>query len=89
MARCGRSLQCFIGTGVYESGASEWIAMNVLSLTPELVVIEQSQVPLMRLLERHGIQSLPIRLRHMRTLGGGPHCVTLDLVREGELADYR
>jgi glycine amidinotransferase/scyllo-inosamine-4-phosphate amidinotransferase 1 len=69
-------------------GASEWIAMNVLSLTDELVVIEESQVPLMRLLERHGIQSLPIRLRHMRTLGGGPHCVTLDLVRDGELADY-
>ena len=31
-----------------------------------------SQVPLMRVLERHGIRSLPIRLRHMRTLGGGP-----------------
>jgi glycine amidinotransferase/scyllo-inosamine-4-phosphate amidinotransferase 1 len=69
-------------------GASEWIAMNVLSLAPDLVVIERSQVPLMRLLERYGIQSLPVQLRHMRTLGGGPHCVTLDLVRDGALDDY-
>jgi N-dimethylarginine dimethylaminohydrolase len=69
-------------------GASEWIAMNVLSLAPDLVAIEQSQVPLMRILARYGVESLPVRLRHMRTLGGGPHCVTLDLVRDGELADY-
>jgi len=69
-------------------GASEWIAMNVLSLAPDLVVVEESQVPLMRLLERYGIRSVPVRLRHMRTLGGGPHCVTLDLVRAGELGDY-
>jgi N-dimethylarginine dimethylaminohydrolase len=69
-------------------GASEWIAMNLLSLSPNLVAIEQSQTTLMRELARYKIDALPIRLRHMRTLGGGPHCVTLDLVREGELGDY-
>lgn len=69
-------------------GASKWIAMNVLSLAPDLVVVEKDQTALMRELEKHGIHSHPIQLRHMRTLGGGPHCVTLDLVREGELEDY-
>jgi glycine amidinotransferase/scyllo-inosamine-4-phosphate amidinotransferase 1 len=59
-----------------------------LSLAPDLVVVEESQRPLMRLLTRYGIESVPVRLRHMRTLGGGPHCVTLDLVRDGELASY-
>lgn len=69
-------------------GSSQWIAMNVLSVRPDLVAVEKSQVTLMRELEKHGLQSLPIPLRHMRTLGGGPHCVTLDLVRDGELEDY-
>jgi len=69
-------------------GASQWVAMNLLGLAPDLVAVERSQVRLMRVLERHGIQSLPIRLRHTRTLGGGPHCVTLDLVRDGVLEDY-
>jgi glycine amidinotransferase/scyllo-inosamine-4-phosphate amidinotransferase 1 len=68
--------------------ASKWIALNCLSLSPELVMVEQSQVSLMRALEGRGLSCLPVQLRHMRTLGGGPHCVTLDLVREGALEDY-
>lgn len=69
-------------------GASKWIAMNLLSLRPDLVAVEENQVSLMRVLKKYGIDSLPVRLRHTRTLGGGPHCVTLDLVREGTLEDY-
>lgn len=68
--------------------ASKWIGMNILSLSPELVVVEKNQTNLMRALEKHGIDSLPIRLRHMRSLGGGPHCITLDVRRDGELEDY-
>lgn len=63
--------------------ASKWIALNCLSLSPEVVVVEKSQTNLIRELERHGIEPYPIQLRHMRTMSGGPHCVTLDLVREG------
>jgi glycine amidinotransferase/scyllo-inosamine-4-phosphate amidinotransferase 1 len=62
--------------------ASKWIGMNILSLAPDLVVVEESQIPLMKLLKKHGIDSMPLRLRHSRTLGGGPHCVTTDLVRQ-------
>ena len=69
-------------------GASKWIAMNVLSLAPDLVMVEKNQTGLMQALEKFGIHSHPVSLRHMRTLGGGPHCVTLDLVRQGELEDY-
>lgn len=69
--------------------ASKWITLNCLSIAPDLVAVEESQVSLMREFAKHGIDSLPVRLRHMRTLGGGPHCVTLDLERDGELADYR
>jgi scyllo-inosamine-4-phosphate amidinotransferase 1 len=61
--------------------ASKWIGMNLLSLGPKLAAVEEHQEPLMRALESHGIESLPVRLRHSRTLGGGPHCITVDLVR--------
>jgi glycine amidinotransferase/scyllo-inosamine-4-phosphate amidinotransferase 1 len=71
------------------NGASKWIALNCLSVSPDLVVVEQRQTRLMRELERHGLTCCAVRLRHARTLGGGPHCVSLDLVREGEAADYR
>jgi N-dimethylarginine dimethylaminohydrolase len=77
-------IQCIDGWG----GASKWIAMNLLSLSPELVAVEENQHALMKVLEKHGIESMPVRMRHTRTLGGGPHCTTLDLVREGELEDY-
>jgi len=61
--------------------ASEWIGMNVLSISPSLVAVEEHQTPLMKAFRSHGIESLPVRLRHTRTIGGGPHCVTADLVR--------
>jgi len=32
-------------------------------------------------LEKHGIESAMLPIRHQRTLGGGFHCVTLDLER--------
>lgn len=63
--------------------ASKWIALNCLSLAPDVVAVEKSQTNLMHALERHGIEPFPVQLRHMRTLSGGPHCVTLDLVRDG------
>ena len=68
--------------------ASKWIALNCLSLREDLVVVEESQTSLMREFAKYGIESVPVSLRHMRTLGGGPHCVTLDLVRKGTLEDY-
>jgi len=64
------------------SAASKWIGMNTLNLSPTLIAVEENQVPLMKALKEHGIDSMPFRLRHARTLGGGPHCITTDLVRQ-------
>ena len=68
--------------------ASKWISMNCLSLSPDLIAVESRQTNLMRLLAKHGIDSYPMQLRHVRTMAGGPHCATLDVVRDGELEDY-
>ncbi|WP_036571393.1 hypothetical protein [Nocardia sp. BMG51109] len=68
--------------------ASQSIGMNVLSLDQEHVVVQDIQEPLMRDLEKYGLTPIPCRWRHGRSLGGGFHCVTLDIRRTGELEDY-
>jgi N-dimethylarginine dimethylaminohydrolase len=62
--------------------ASKWIALNMLSLSPDIVIMDADQPDLRRTLESRGITVIPHRLRHSRTLGGGFHCVTLDIVRQ-------
>jgi N-dimethylarginine dimethylaminohydrolase len=61
--------------------ASKWIALNMFSVNPHTVVVDQDNPRLIRTLEQHGMTVIPLRLRHSRTLGGGFHCVTLDLAR--------
>lgn len=62
--------------------ASKWIGMNMLSIDPNTVIVDSSQLNLIEDLERAKFTVIPLRMRHARTLGGGFHCVTLDLVRE-------
>lgn len=61
--------------------ASKWIALNMLSLSPNTVIMDADQSELIKTLEKSKFTVIPHRLRHSRTLGGGFHCVTLDLVR--------
>jgi scyllo-inosamine-4-phosphate amidinotransferase 1 len=61
--------------------ASKWIALNMFSVNPHTVVVDQDNPKLIRTLEQHGMTVIPLKLRHSRTLGGGFHCVTLDLER--------
>lgn len=68
--------------------ASQSIGMNVLSLDQEHVVVQDIQEPLIRDLEKHGFTPVPCRWRHGRSLGGGFHCLTLDIRRRGGLEDY-
>lgn len=62
--------------------ASPWLGMNILSINEKLVMVEEHQIMLMKMLKKFGIESIPVRLRHARTLSGGPHCITLDVERE-------
>jgi N-dimethylarginine dimethylaminohydrolase len=61
--------------------ASKWIALNMFSINPHTVVVDQDNPKLIQTLEQHGMTVVPMKLRHSRTLGGGFHCVTLDLKR--------
>jgi scyllo-inosamine-4-phosphate amidinotransferase 1 len=62
--------------------ASKWIALNMLVLDPYTVIADKNQSKLIKILESYNFTVIPLELRHSRTLGGGFHCVTLDLVRQ-------
>jgi N-dimethylarginine dimethylaminohydrolase len=62
--------------------ASTWINVNLLSVNPNLVILEKHQHNLRLLLEERGIECEMLPMRHSRTLGGCFHCVTLDLDRD-------
>jgi N-dimethylarginine dimethylaminohydrolase len=68
--------------------ASKWIGINFMMINPALAVVDKNQTSLIRELEKRDVDVLPLQLRHSRTMGGGFHCVTLDVRRDGELADY-
>jgi N-dimethylarginine dimethylaminohydrolase len=61
--------------------ASKWIALNMLVVDPQTVICDSRQSALHDILQKKGFTVIPLDLRHSRTLGGGFHCVTLDLVR--------
>jgi N-dimethylarginine dimethylaminohydrolase len=62
--------------------ASKWIAMNMLVVDPHTVICDRNQTELIKTLQSYRFEVIPLELRHSRTLGGGFHCVTLDLHRE-------
>jgi N-dimethylarginine dimethylaminohydrolase len=62
--------------------ASKWIALNMLVVNPHTVIVDKDQPMLIDFLEKNQFTVIPMQLRHSRTLGGGFHCVTLDLHRE-------
>ena len=61
--------------------ASKWIALNMLSIDPRTVIVDAAQELMIGMLEALDFTVVPLTLRHSRTLGGGFHCVTLDLER--------
>jgi N-dimethylarginine dimethylaminohydrolase len=70
------------------SPCSPYIGMNVLSINSNTVCVGDTQISLMRELEKHKITPVPLPMRHAATLSGGFHCATLDLRRRGNLEDY-
>ena len=67
--------------------ASDWIGMNILSVDPKTVIVDERQVPLIKTLGRTGCRAVPIRFRHSYFMGG-IHCSTLDKVRDSTLQRY-
>lgn len=64
--------------------ASKWIGLNMLSIDSNTVIVDAAQTDLIRQIQKHRIEVIPLTLRHSRTLGGGFHCVTLDTWRQND-----
>ncbi len=75
----------FIGEKPY---STEWIAMNFLMVNPNLAIVDKNQTKLIAALNQHNVEVISLQLRHARTLGGGFHCVSLELYRKGSLENY-
>jgi glycine amidinotransferase len=60
----------------------EGIDMNVLSISPNKIIVQNSAVHVIDKLDRCGFSVLPIQFRHGVLFGGGIHCSTLDLERD-------
>ena len=67
---------------------SDWIDMNALSISPDMVVVDKDQTELIKLLESHRLDVVPIKLRHSKMMGGGFHCITTDIRRKGSMERY-
>ena len=67
---------------------SKWLSMNILSLDPGTVCVEASEHAQAEQLNRLGFEVIPIPFWNVAPFGGGLHCATVDLHREGSMEDY-
>ena len=51
-------------------------------------MIQAPETPMMALLDRYGFEVIPVPLFEVSPFGGGLHCATADVYREGTLEDY-
>ena len=62
--------------------------INVLSLDENKVLVNKRAIGVIKLLEQHKFDVIPVELDNGEIFAGGIHCSTLDLVREDEYIDY-
>ncbi len=70
------------------SYCSVWLSMNLLMLDPKTVCVEASETAQMEQLDKFGFEVIPIPFWDVAAFGGGLHCATADVYREGTCGDY-
>ena len=67
--------------------SSVWLSMNCLILDPKTVCVEASETWQMEQLDKLGMEVIPVPFRDAYAFGGGLHCATADVHREGSCED--
>lgn len=67
---------------------SIWLNINLLVLDPKTVCVEASETPVIELLDQNGFEVIPVPFYEVSPFGGGLHCGTADVYREGSFEDY-
>ena len=62
--------------------------MNILMLDERTAVVEQREKPMIELLESLGCEVIPCAFDRVYPFGGGFHCCTTDIRRDGALQSY-
>lgn len=70
------------------SFCSTYLALNTFSLGPDAICVEAGEVRLMDQLDGLGFEVIPVEFFEVSPFGGGLHCATTDVNREGECQDY-
>jgi glycine amidinotransferase len=68
--------------------SSVWLSMNVLVLDTNTVCVEASEKNMIKQIEGFGMEIIPVPFRDAYPFGGGLHCSTADVYREGDCEDY-
>lgn len=69
-------------------GSANGMSINVLSISPEKVVVEERETELVNQLEDLGFDVISIPFRNVYQFGGGLQCSTNDIRRDDQLKDY-
>ena len=70
------------------SFCSVWLSMNILVLDPKTICVEASETAQMEQFDKLGFNVIPVPFWEVSAFGGGLHCATADVYREGKLEDY-
>jgi glycine amidinotransferase len=70
------------------SFCSVWLSFNLLMLDQKTVCVEAEEIAQMEQLDKLGFNVIPVPFWDVAAFGGGLHCATLDVYREGTCEDY-
>lgn len=70
------------------SFCSVWLSMNILVLDPKTIFVEEAETGQMEQFDQLGFNVIPVPFWDVAAFGGGLHCSTADVYREGTLEDY-
>ena len=65
------------------AGGSVFLSMNVLVLNPKTVCVEACETAQMEQFDKLGFEVIPVPFWDVAPFGGGLHCATADVYREG------
>jgi len=70
------------------SFSSPWLAVNTFNLDSHTICVEEKEVHIAEQLDGLGFDVVPVPFRDVGPFGGGLHCSTVDIERDGGMEDY-
>ena len=70
------------------SFCSPYLSNNTFSIDPKTICVEAGEVRLMDQLDELDFNVIPVEFFEVSPFGGGLHCATIDVFREGDRKDY-